>query len=341
MTPPTVRYLVLLLTTACNARCAYCYRGDEPAQVMSEVVAYAALRMAARSGLPFHVQLAGGEPTLAPDMLAYVGRIVREAGWPATIAVQTNGTRVDDALIEMCRQYAIDIGISLDGPLAVQEQLRGQAAATFHGLTRLAAAQVPVRVTTVLSSANVQQLDALVMTLALFDNVTGFGFDALVRRGRAAHGDALMPNAAAIAHGVRVTYAAWSDVTARRQAPLRWREFELVRTALQRRDESARPYCHACQGESLAIHPDGTAYPCAQTVGDPDYAVGTVDAVDWQRLRQIYQGIDLTGPCTECAVSGRCPGDCPSRLAYNAGREATMCMVYRTIADILLKEHVG
>jgi uncharacterized protein len=102
---PPIRYLVLWLTTACNQRCVYCYRGEQPVLTMPMEVARAALELAAGSGLPFHVQLAGGEPTLEPDLIEAVGALVRQMGWPATLALQTNGTMIDDWLIDIFRRH--------------------------------------------------------------------------------------------------------------------------------------------------------------------------------------------------------------------------------------------
>jgi len=116
MNYPPARYLVLWLTTACNLRCRYCYRKEDDHAIMSKEVARTALFLAAQSGLPFHVQLAGGEPTLEPDMIEFVGRTVRDAHWPATLAMQTNGTLWERDMIELCRRYDIGIGVSVDGP---------------------------------------------------------------------------------------------------------------------------------------------------------------------------------------------------------------------------------
>ena len=171
----------------------------------------------------------------------------------------------------------------------MQERLRGQAAATLRGLARLAAAKMPVRVTAVLTRENALQLPALALTLAAFENVTGFGLDVLVRKGRAGQGDALQPEETMVVSGVRTLLATLNELARSRRAPLRWRELDAVREALAA-PPAPRPYCHACRGESLAIHPDGAAYPCAQTVGDAAMAVGSVAQVDWARLRAIYQG---------------------------------------------------
>jgi uncharacterized protein len=336
MTAPSVRYLVLWLTTACNLQCAYCYRRTgEVVQAMPLEVARAALSLASASGLPFHVQLAGGEPTLEPGLIEAVGRMVREARWPATMAVQTNGTMIDASIVDLCRRYDIGIGVSLDGPPHVQERLRGGAAAVFRGLMLLAQAAMPVRVTTVLSSVNVGRLHELALVLARFANIQGLGLDPLVRTGRARDAADLSPRTEAIRSGIRAMSDAIRQINLRRSSPIHWREFDAVRQALSN-NGPRRHFCHACTGEALAVHPDGAVYPCGQTIGDQDMAAGTVDAVDWARLRACYHDVLLWGDCGACLLAGRCPGDCPSRLYYNNGTDVpVMCAVYQTIAETL------
>lgn len=335
MNHPPVRYLVLWLTTACNLHCRYCYRKSDAPAVMSGDVVQAALSLAAASGLSFHVQLAGGEPTLEPGLIEFVGRRVREARWPATLALQTNGTLVNRHLVEICRRYDIGIGVSLDGPPDVQEALRGMSGASFKGLALLEAAGMPVRITTVLSSVNVGRLDDLVLSLAGFTNIRGIGLDPLVMTGRAAGKSHLHPSAEALRLGVGKLLKALAYMKDSYSVSIPWREMEAVRRALSGRG-SSRPYCHACSGESMAVHPDAGVYPCGQAIGDPDLAAGTVDAVDWERLRTCYQGFGLEGDCSSCPLEGRCPGECPSRLRYSNGIvPPAICTVYGTIAEKL------
>lgn len=336
--PLAIRYLVFWLTTDCNARCHYCYRGDvHVSRVISMEIVDAALNLAAQSGESFHVQLAGGEPTLVPDMISRIGARVRGLGLPATMALQTNGALVDAALIDTCRRHAIGIGMSIDGPPAVQERIRGLAGATFRGLALLSEANAPVHVTSVLSDANVDHLSSLALTLAAYGNVTGFGLDVLVRKGRAALQGPLLPKQDRVVSGVLALLEALEEIRRRRDTELHWRELDEVRNALAR-TEPPVVFCHACRGESLAVHPDGAVYPCAQNVGDPAAAVGTVFNVDWNRLQTFYAHAVLRGACSECSLSGRCPGDCPSRIRYNQGRpDGTVCAIYRTIAAALIQ----
>lgn len=339
MKHPNVRYLVLWLTTACNLHCQYCYRKGEAHAAMSKDVAQAALSLAAASGLPFHVQLAGGEPTLEPGLVEFVGRTVRQAGWPATVAIQTNGTLIDRVLLDLCRRYDIAIGVSLDGPPDVQEALRGMSGATFRGLSMLEKEGMPVRITTVLSSVNAGRLYDLALSLARFNNIKGVGFDPLVMTGRAQIRPDLLPSTEAVYTGVQDFMEALENIKGYRTNSFDWRELHVVRQALSE-GVSSRPYCHACKGESLAVHPDGKAYPCGQAIGDPDMAAGTIDAVDWTRLHTCYEGMELRGDCSSCPLAGRCPGDCPSRLRYNQSIVApAMCTLYRAVAEKLTREY--
>jgi uncharacterized protein len=307
---------------------------------MSEEVAFRALSVAASSGVPFHVQLAGGEPTLEPGLIEFVGRTVREARWPATLAVQTNGTLWDRNMVELCRRYDLAVGVSLDGPPDVQTSLRGMSGATFRNLSMFEKEGLPVRVTAVLSSFNVGRLGDLLLTLAMFNNIRGMGFDPVVMSGEAQKKPELIPAPEAVRAGIQMFIAALEQMKNLRNIPFDWREMQVVRQALSER-ELNRSYCHACLGESLAVHPDGRVYPCGQSVGDPELNAGTVDAVDWAKLRTCYAGVALHGDCASCSLAGRCPGDCPSRLRYNGYlREPVMCTLYRTVADHLNRKTI-
>lgn len=333
-----VRYLVLWLTTACNLRCTYCYRGDPSTRSMSLEVARTALDLAASSGLEFHVQMAGGEPTLEPQLMEAIARIVREAGWPASLAVQTNGTLMDRHLIDICRRYSISVGVSLDGPPEVHERTRGSTGATFRGLGLLARAGIPVHVTTVLSSINAMELGRLILTLACFTNVQGFALDPVVLKGNALGRCAIAPSEEALVLGVRTMLRTLGEVNRLRSKPIRWREQDSVSNALKGGGKR-RDYCHACRGESLAVHPSGTVYPCGQAVSDPAMEAGTVEHVDWERLSDIFRGTRLQGDCLKCFLVGRCPGDCPSRIHYNGKhtKDQSMCLIYRTIAESIIQ----
>jgi uncharacterized protein len=154
-----------------------------------------------------------------------------------------------------------------------------------------------------------------------------------VMTGRAGRRPDMFPSPEAVSSGVQTLFDAMERIHRDHGRRIDWRERSAVRQALSG-NRPVGPYCHGCRGESLAIHPDGSVYPCSQTVGDPGMASGTVDSVDRERLHTCYQGLALRGDCSTCPLAGRCPGDCPSRLRYNNGAGTpVMCTVYQAIAE--------
>lgn len=88
---------MLVLTTACNLDCVYCYEGggNEKGETMALETALRALDLVAASNQPFHVQLTGGEPLLAGELVFSILEYIRNNNLPATTAIQTNGVLLD------------------------------------------------------------------------------------------------------------------------------------------------------------------------------------------------------------------------------------------------------
>lgn len=324
---PVIRHLVLWLTTDCNLSCAYCYRGEPQAvQSMSRGTALAALEMVARSGQPFHVQLAGGEPTLEPQLIETIARQVRRKGWPCTLAVQTNGVTLDRAMVEMFKREGLAVGVSLDGPPQVQNLLRGQAAQVYQGLEDLNQAGVDFGVTAVVCAQNLIELPRLAMLLGRWPHARGLGLDLLVRRGRALAGGASMPEPAALTRAVQELAGVVTWVNQRRQRPLVLREQKRLQNLLH-------PFCQAALGASLAVHPDGRLYPCGQTMGDEDLTLGSLDRPDFTRASVLANYRLQREDCAGCLLENRCPGECPSRLKYNGPQgRALACALLRGLS---------
>lgn len=334
---PKPRFLIFILTTACNLNCVYCYRGgNRRRQVMPREAAEKLLHCAAGDDRPFHVQITGGEPTLEPKLIEWLASAIRRAQMPATIALQTNGTLLDSCLAKMCDRYDIQVGISLDGPVNVQQKLRGGAASTLNGIQLLADYGVPFRITTVVSDQNVSDLGRLVLMLGGFPNVRGIALDLLVKRGRAERDGGAAPAAPqALQYGVASMIKMLEQVNRRRFYPIHFRELETVRRSLEQ--PRHRPFCNACRGESLALSPDGRLYPCGQTAGDPAFDCGTLDQPSVERLQRLGRYTLAGSACGGCPLESGCPGECPSRLYYNGPAAVTLaCTLYQTLARHLL-----
>jgi len=126
--------LVILQSTGfCNMDCSYCYLPNRAnsRQTMDLSTVTEVARLIFTSGLLKHeldIVWHAGEPlALNPAYYREAIRIIEEAN-PTGIAVhygvQTNGTLINDAWIDLFEEHKITVGISLDGPRDLHDRHR-------------------------------------------------------------------------------------------------------------------------------------------------------------------------------------------------------------------------
>jgi uncharacterized protein len=318
--------LVVWLTTRCQLRCRYCYMGagDVPACDLDPEAfsrAYAALGMAPGC----EIQIAGGEPLLTPDLLDEVAARARALG-AGRVNVQTNGIAIDDRFIDTVKRHRLAVGVSLDGPPAVNDALRGRTAEVFAGLARLEAAGIPFGVTAVVCRDSVAALPDLALLLGGFAMAGSIGLDVLRPSGRAQEAD--LPDAAAVRQAFRTLAERLEWINCRRSRPLRLREMGAVDCG-----GDASGYCAAERGGAAVLTADGRIFPCSGLTGLPEYACGTADAPDLSRLRAgLHPDAERTA-CVTCKVPG-CRGRCPSRAVISPRAAALDCVLRHAAASL-------
>ena len=125
------RQYIVKLHSRCNLSCTYCYVyhhvdqswRDRPKVMSSATIAALAARVgvhAARHDLEELVMvLHGGEPLLAgPAVIEETITAVRSAvprGTRVEVTLQTNGTLIDDRMLEVFHRHEVGVGVSLDG----------------------------------------------------------------------------------------------------------------------------------------------------------------------------------------------------------------------------------
>lgn len=93
----------ILPTTACNARCTYCYEaGLKPVSMSPETVeqTLAYILRSRRPDKKLHLQWFGGEPLLGVGVIDRITEGLRAAGVEYRSGFTTNGSLIDDAVIE-------------------------------------------------------------------------------------------------------------------------------------------------------------------------------------------------------------------------------------------------
>lgn len=296
-----------------------------------------AVDIAASHGKQFHVQLTGGEPCLNQDMIYESIRIIRDTAPKATIAIQTNATLLNDELVIFFKKNYVQVGVSIDGTPSVHEKTRGRFGEMFSGIQCLESHGVPWRATAVVTEESVEHLWRLVMLISRFKTARGIALDFLtLKRGALSNG--IRPASPEnVERSIALILDTLEIINRASNPHISFREQDTLKRCMS--TAGASPFCHACNGESLAVYPDGSVYPCSQLCGEPQYCAGNVcGTIDWSNLRLADSSLK-NKECFSCALNGRCPGDCPSRLAYNDENEQrAICALYKTIHTFQEKE---
>ena len=168
---PPVYALSWWLTEACNLDCSMCWVDDRPRATMA-VAHWLKLADEVRWCRP-RITFTGGEPTLYPGMLELAEGVKARGLY---LSLNTNGLRLTQG--DLARRLVAvgldDISLSLDGMAERHDTIRGRAQAwqsTVAGIRALVAergrrAAPVIRVTTVVSPENAQDLVPLHRTLA-------------------------------------------------------------------------------------------------------------------------------------------------------------------------------
>ena len=345
-------YLILMLTDRCNLSCSYCYLGDHRKSMahdngtdMQFDIIDKSLELFAANKENCRIQITGGEPLLVPRQLEYAVGKIQKISPKAHIALQTNATLLDDDGVDFIKANHIDLGISLDGDPGLQNRCRGNAVGTFKALHRLEQKKVPFNVTCVISSANADQLHRVVLALAGFSMARGVGFDLLVKKGRAKNSGLDPASPRQLEIGISKLKLALGLVNKGRKNPIVIRELEKIQSHRHLQKKSSF-FCYAANGKSLAVTPGGELYPCSQTAFDPDFFMGSLaEKKGWESIAPALEtGLfslasyqlqnTVKELCQSCDLKEICPGECPSRLYYNAnGEDPLACLLYRTLAN--------
>jgi uncharacterized protein len=148
--------ILLKVTSRCNINCSYCYvyhQGDTSWQRMPKHMSLATVEDVLKQLAtlyedqqhPFAIVLHGGEPLLLPRNILEALLLGLADRLPAACsrAIQTNGTLIDDDLLDLCLRTNTTLSVSLDGPAEVNDAFRiafngeGTYASAAAGIDRI------------------------------------------------------------------------------------------------------------------------------------------------------------------------------------------------------------
>ncbi len=153
------------LTGKCNYKCGYCYASDlmhdfvvEPNKDDIKKIANQILDLN-----PLNIVLTGGEPLLSPHISYAIKLISKKAG----IIIDTNGSYIDDEILEIIKENNIVVRISIDSPRPnqnIKHRIPNVKKASIYNdvlrnISRCTEKGIPVIIQTVVSSINKNELE--------------------------------------------------------------------------------------------------------------------------------------------------------------------------------------
>ncbi len=314
-------HVMLVPTLGCPSNCSYCWSSEEGSPIMSietieEVVKW--LKNFRDDGVTFTFH--GGEPLLAGAEFYKKALPLLSEGLshlkPA-FALQTNLWKLTPELARILAEYDIPIGSSIDGPRELNDLQRGGGYfdKTMQGYKIARENGLTVRFITTFTSYSVEFKEDI-FNFFLDNGLTLKLHPALPSlRGENPGKWALDPEK----YGELLIYLL--DKYLENMDKIEVMNIDHLCKCVFTGMGSVCTFVD-CMGNTFAVGPDGSIYPCYRFVGMPEYVMGNVydhpgiedlaksDA--WKLMHEFKEYVDRE--CKECPYIKYCRGGCP----YNA-----------------------
>ncbi len=291
---PSLRYLLLHITTRCNLKCAHCFLGDvEPLDLSVEQIARVMEEFDELQGL--RLLVSGGEPLLHPRFWE-LNELFEKFSFRTVIL--SNGTTLayPDTVKRLRAQ---EVQISLDGVGPSHDALRGPGTyrKALRGIENVAASGIDVSVASMVHAANVADFDEL---------------EKIVRGVGAKEWNIDVPSQAGRWRGSPL------EVGIEDAGPLLGRAFG---GGIHHSADSD----WACGAHLCAVMADGTICKCGFYADSPSGVIADGLAAGWRNVPRIR--IDELR--CDCEMLKQCRGGCRYRAEQaegdKFGRDPVMC----------------
>ncbi|MDD5659222.1 MAG: SPASM domain-containing protein, partial [Actinomycetota bacterium] len=210
----------------------------------------------------------------------------------------------------------VNVNVSLDGTSFVNDDIRGDTKSTLNGIRILEENDVPINLTTVITSKNSDCLDRLTGIAILFRNVKSLSFDLIRKSGRAAENfNDLKADIGSIKKGIGKAYSLFNKFTPKKFVSKEpWVLINDIAILLSRSiSKQRRPYyCYATMGESITVSPAGKIFSCPSLINLKEGYLGDIKDSGILAKRTIRSVKDLR-QCADCKIKYACRGGCPAR----------------------------
>lgn len=312
---------MLVPTLGCPSNCEYCWSSEEDSEIMDvsiigEVVEWLKNFRNEAVTFTFH----GGEPLLAgyeffKESLPLLAEGLSDLK-PA-FAIQSNLWNLTPELAELFKEYEIPIGSSLDGPEELNDLQRGAGyyKKTMHGYEIAKKHDLQVSFISTFTSYSIKYKEDI------FNFFLNNGLNLKLHPALPSLRDA-NPEKWALSpeeYGELLIYLLDQYLENIDRIELKNID-HLAKSVFIRRGVVCTFV--DCMGDTFAVGPDGSIYPCYRFVGMPEYVMGNVkdhpsmedlaQSDSWKLLHGFKDYVD--SECKTCNYVKFCRGGCP----YNA-----------------------
>ncbi len=338
LAPPAFQVMVKPRGSICNLDCSYCFYLEKEKlypgasfRMSDELLDEYIRQYIAAQRVPQVVfAWQGGEPTLMG--LKFYRKAVelqqryRRSGMRIFNALQTNGTRLDDAWCAFFHEHDFLIGLSLDGPRELHDAYRvdkgGQP--TFDrvmtGLALLKKHQIEFNILTCVHSANADHPLEVYRFLRDEVGTQYIQFLPIVERMPALRSQAetwvssRSVNGEAYGRFLNTIFDEWIQ---RDVGRISVQMFDVALSIWSGEPSGLCVFDETC-GQGLAMEHNGDVYSCDHFV-EPDYHLGNMQFIPLaelagsvrQRTFALAKRETLPRYCRECPVIFACHGGCP------------------------------
>lgn len=306
--PLKLDFLWLELTSGCNNRCLHCYATSGPCADSDAVPhhRWLALIAEARAAGATAIQLIGGEPLLYPRWRELAEKAHAE-GYEF-IEIFTNATLITDDDVAFFKKYNINIATTIyaDNP-EVHDRVTlhpGSFAKTMAAVDKILAAQVPLRIASIVMKANEHEAQNI-MDLCGRLGVEVSPPDVVRPTGRGDDRD-LLPTAYA-KPPIKPPFYTDPDTFAKARS------------------------CHSCLAGKIAVTAGGDVIPCifarSQICGNILVAP-LADVLNGQTLQQCWRTTkDQVDKCQDCEYRYACTDCRPLAQGSDSAKRWLACSV--------------
>ncbi len=325
-----IESLILRITERCNLKCTYCYAADQPKPDMTSEAAIKAVNLCCKPGETLHIQFTGGEPLLNFHVIEDIYHFGKETNRNLILAIQTNGTLLTPEICSKLSSYHCAVGVSLDG-IGNENRFRvfPDKTPTYEkiteGIHNLAEQNLRCNITTVISSANAENLHRILDVALYLGNIAGIGLDLCRPIGRAALNDC-SPSPKALEKGLHSLISQYKELR-HAKISIHLREWDrLTNRHCYPSDECI--YCYAQTEKSMAVDGNGDCWPCSSMIGNSLCFLGNIKN-GLPKKKRCQLNLAPPSICMKCPSFSLCKGGCPAmRIGIEQKPNSLTCQMH-------------